>query len=97
MQKSLRHTTMFTYSDANTPLGQSERAYYLSYFIIPYIAIYYHVLPCITMYCHCDTSETELSSTMNGKGNLPLNFNNSTMVHVQVSEVVEILELKKMI
>ena len=27
-------TTMFTYSHANTPLGQSERAYYLSYFII---------------------------------------------------------------
>ena len=25
---------MFTYSHANTPLGQSERAYYLSYFII---------------------------------------------------------------
>ena len=30
---NLRHTTMFTYSHANTPLGQSERAYYLSYFI----------------------------------------------------------------
>ena len=26
-------TTMFTYSHANTPLGQSERAYYLSHFI----------------------------------------------------------------
>ena len=26
-------TTMFTYSHANTPLGKSERAYYLSYFI----------------------------------------------------------------
>ena len=26
-------TTMFTYSHANTPLAQSERAYYLSYFI----------------------------------------------------------------
>ena len=25
-------TTMFTYSDANTPLGQSERAYYLILF-----------------------------------------------------------------
>ena len=25
-------TTLFTYSHANTPLGQSERAYYLSYF-----------------------------------------------------------------
>ena len=24
---------MFTYSHANTPLGQSERAYYLSYFM----------------------------------------------------------------
>ena len=31
---SLRHTTVFTYSLAATPLGQSERAYYLSYFII---------------------------------------------------------------
>ena len=30
---SLRHATMFTYSHANTPLGQSERAYYFSYFI----------------------------------------------------------------
>ena len=26
-------TTMFTYYHANTPLGQSERSYYLSYFI----------------------------------------------------------------
>ena len=26
-------TNMFTYSHANTPLGQSERAYYLSYFM----------------------------------------------------------------
>ena len=32
-QKDLDVTTMFTYSHANTPLGQSERAYYLSYFI----------------------------------------------------------------
>ena len=31
--KQLDTTTMFTYSDANTPLSQSERAYYLSYFI----------------------------------------------------------------
>ena len=30
---NLRHTTVFTYSHANTPLGQSERVYYLSYFI----------------------------------------------------------------
>ena len=30
---SLRNTTMFTYSHENTPLGQSERAYYLSYLI----------------------------------------------------------------
>ena len=31
--KQLDTTTMFTYSHANTALGQSERAYYLSYFI----------------------------------------------------------------
>ena len=31
--KHLDVTTMFTYSHANTPLGQSEQAYYLSYFI----------------------------------------------------------------
>ena len=31
-------TTMFTYSHANTPLGQSERAHYLSYFINTYRA-----------------------------------------------------------
>ena len=31
--KQLDATTMFTYSHANTPLGQTERAYYLSYFI----------------------------------------------------------------
>ena len=31
--KHLDVTTMFTYSHANTSLGQSERAYYLRYFI----------------------------------------------------------------
>ena len=31
--KHLDATTMFTYSHANTPIGQSERAYYLSYFM----------------------------------------------------------------
>ena len=31
--KQLDATTMFTYSHANTALSQSERAYYLSYFI----------------------------------------------------------------
>ena len=31
--KHLDVTTMFTYSHANTPLGLSERAHYLSYFI----------------------------------------------------------------
>ena len=31
--KHLDVTTMFTYSHANTPLGQSEHAYYLTYFI----------------------------------------------------------------
>ena len=30
---SLRHTTMFTYSHANTPLSQSECVYNLSYFM----------------------------------------------------------------
>ena len=34
--KHLDATTMFTYSHANTPLGHSERAYYLSYFINTY-------------------------------------------------------------
>ena len=32
--KHLEVTTLFTYPLANTPLGQSERAYYLSYFRI---------------------------------------------------------------
>ena len=31
--KHLDVTTMFTYSQTNTPLGQSQRAYYPSYFI----------------------------------------------------------------
>ena len=31
--KQVGVTTMFTYSHSNTALGQSERAYYLSYFI----------------------------------------------------------------
>ena len=31
--KHLDATTMFTYSHANMPLGQSEREYYLSYFM----------------------------------------------------------------
>ena len=31
--KQLDATTVFAYSHANTPLGQSERAYHLSYFI----------------------------------------------------------------
>ena len=31
--KHLDVTTIFTYSHANTPLGQSELPYYLSYFI----------------------------------------------------------------
>ena len=43
---------------------------------------------------HCNTSQTELPSTMDRQKNLPLNYKNSTMVHVQASEVVEISELK---
>ena len=30
---NLHHTSVFTYSHANMPLGQSEHVYYLSYFI----------------------------------------------------------------
>ena len=41
--KHLDATTMFTYSHANTPLGQSERAYYLSYFIIGDNDVKYHL------------------------------------------------------
>ena len=48
--RTLRHTTMFTYSHANTPLGQSECAYYLSYFIkgwyLPYLPVH-NVCLCI--------------------------------------------------
>ena len=39
---NLHHTSVFTYSHANTPLGQSERAYYLSYFI-KYINKFKHI------------------------------------------------------
>ena len=38
--KHLDATTMFTYSHANIPLGQSERTYYLSYFIKCYTVVY---------------------------------------------------------
>ena len=37
---TLRHTTMFTYCHANTPLSQSECAYYLSYLIIKNIVAF---------------------------------------------------------
>ena len=46
MCTTLRHTSVFTYSHANTPLGQSERAFYLSYFInnnkFFILSIYFH-------------------------------------------------------
>ena len=35
--KQVDVTTMFTYSHANMPLGQSEHVYYLSYFIKSYV------------------------------------------------------------
>ena len=38
--KHLDVTTMFTYSLANTPLGQSEHAYYLNYFIKRLISVW---------------------------------------------------------
>ena len=42
--KHLHATTMFTYSHANITLAQSERAYYLSYFINGYVEL------CMTMH-----------------------------------------------
>ena len=42
--KHLDATTMFTYSHANITLAQSERAYYLSYFINGYVGL------CMAMY-----------------------------------------------
>ena len=41
---------LFTYSHANTPLGQSERAYYLSYFIKLYMSLNKYV--CYVMFCY---------------------------------------------
>ena len=38
--KHLDATTMFTYSHANITLAQSERAYYLSYFLNGYVGLY---------------------------------------------------------
>ena len=39
---TLRHTTMFTYSHANMPVGQSECAYYHSYFMnINWLFVYF--------------------------------------------------------
>ena len=57
--KHLDATTMFTYSYANITLTQSERAYYLSYFINGYVglsmamytrAMYGYVGLCMAMY-----------------------------------------------
>ena len=42
--KHLDATTMFTYSHANITLAQTERTYYLSYFINGYIGL------CMAMY-----------------------------------------------
>ena len=42
--KHLDVTTTFTYSYANTPLGQSERAYYLSYFKTINISAAHHLV-----------------------------------------------------
>ena len=61
--KHVDATTMFTYSHANTPTGQSERAYYLSYFI------YYNNRP-ITCY---DKHEWELVSQQAFLGEHDLN------------------------
>ena len=45
--KHLDVTTTFTYSLANTPLGQSERAYYLNYFIKRLISVWVCVCACV--------------------------------------------------
>ena len=37
--KHLEATTMITYSCANTPVAQSERVHYLSYFINGYVGL----------------------------------------------------------
>ena len=57
--KHLDATTMFTYSHPNTRLAQSERAYYLSYFINGDVGlcmpVYGYVWLCMAMYayvCH---------------------------------------------
>ena len=53
--KPLDATTMFTYSHAIIALAQSERAYYLSYFINDYVglcmAMYGYVWLCILRLC----------------------------------------------
>ena len=42
--KHLDVTTMFTYSHANTPLGQSESAYYVTYFKTINISVAHHLV-----------------------------------------------------
>ena len=61
--KHLDAKTMFTYYHANTPPGQSERAYYLSYFIIDY-----------TRKWHCKYSQTLEKNNKQEKKNLNYNF-----------------------
>ena len=52
--KHIDVTFMFTYSHANTPLDQSERAYYVSYFIKQF-------MQCVTLLLiHVDTALQEL-------------------------------------
>ena len=50
---NLHHTSVFTYSHENTPLGQSERAYYLSYFINEYFenACKHEYFLCAAIHC----------------------------------------------
>ena len=52
---------MFTYSHANTPLGQSERAYHLSYFTNTHIhLIYNHIHLICTLYTPIFTLDTPI-------------------------------------
>ena len=66
--KQLDATTMFTYSHANTALGQSERAYYLSYFIKRYIHIVGEINAIskrsLDLYVHLDATKTSSNNCL---------------------------------
>ena len=63
--KQLDATTMFTYSHANTPLGQSERAYYLSYFINTNVVYIWWYLPTLVKHLSCSFIKECMKLTCN--------------------------------